>query len=76
MIKLDFDIHKIKNFGMGAVLGLAAGVLAVPLAAYHIISENNTKAAAKEAELTAENEALGDQIRMETADGAITRTLG
>ena len=49
MIKLDFDIHKIKNFGMGAVLGLAAGVLAVSLGAYHIISENNTKAAATEA---------------------------
>ena len=75
MIKLDFDIHKIKNFGMGAALGLAAGVLAVSLGAYHIISENNTKAAAKEAELTAENEELRDQIKKENAVEANTETL-
>ena len=75
MIKLDFDIHKIKNFGMGAVLGLAAGVLAVSLGAYHIISENNTKAAAKEAELTAENEELRDQIKKENAVEANAETL-
>lgn len=75
MIKLDFDIHKIKNFGMGAVLGLAAGVLAVSLGAYHIISENNTKAAATEAELTAENEELREQIKKENAVEANTETL-
>ena len=60
---------------MGAVLGLAAGVLAVSLGAYHIISENNTKAAATEAELTAENEELRDQIKKENAVEANTETL-
>ena len=75
MIKLDFDIHKIKNFGMGAVLGLAAGVLAVSLGAYHIISENNTKAAATEAELTAETAVRREQIKKENAVEANTETL-
>lgn len=60
---------------MGAVLGLAAGVLAVSLGAYHIISENNTKAAATEAELTAENEELREQIKKENAVEANTETL-
>ena len=75
MIKFDFDIHEIKHFGMGIALGLAAGVLAVSLGAYHIISEDKAEAAAKEAELTAENEELRGQIKKENAVEANTETL-
>lgn len=75
MIKFDFDIHKIKDFGMGLILGLAAGVLAVSLGTYHIIDENNTKAAAEKAELTAENEELKEQIKKENAVESNAETL-
>ena len=75
MIKFDFQIHKIKTIGMGAVLGLAAGVLFTSLGAYHIISEERTEAAEAKAELTADNEELKEQIKKEKAVEENTATL-
>ena len=75
MIKFDFDRHKMKPFGIGAALGLAVGVLAVSLGAYHIVSQNKAEVAAQEAELTAENEELKEQIKKEKAVEENTETL-
>ena len=60
---------------MGAALGLAAGVLFTSLAAYRIISGERSEAAAAEAELTAENEELKEQIKKEKAVEENTETL-
>ena len=75
MINFNFDIHKLKRAGMGAALGLAAGVLFTSLAAYRIISGERSEAAAAEAELTAENEELKEQIKKEKAVEENTETL-
>ncbi len=75
MIKMGFNRHKMKIFSMGAALGLAVGALAVSSGAYYIISRNNEKAAEEEAELTAENEELREQIKKENAVEANTETL-
>lgn len=75
MINFNFDIHKLKRAGMGAALGLAAGVLFTSLAAYRIISGERSEAAAAEAELAAENEELKEQIKKEKAVEENTETL-
>ena len=75
MINFNFDIHKLKKAGMGAALGLAAGVLITSLAAYRVVSEERAEAAASEAELTAENEDLREQIKKEKAVEENTETL-
>ena len=71
MINFRFDKHKIAMFGMGAALGLAAGILFTVLGAYHFISETRLDAAVTETKLTRENEELKKEIeesqREETA---------
>ena len=75
MIKFSLKIHKMKKYGIGAALGLVTGVLITVLAAACILSEERTEASAAQAELTAENEELKEQIRKEKAVEENTQTL-
>ena len=62
MINFNLDKHKMKMFGMGAALGLAAGILLTVLGAYHIIAETRSEASVTETKLTRENEELKQEI--------------
>ena len=75
MIKFDIDRHKIKTLGAGAAAGLAAGILITFLGAYCVISEDRSAAAAKEEQLTQENEQLAEELKKERAVQENTETL-
>ncbi|KAA8502270.1 M15 family metallopeptidase [Mediterraneibacter catenae] len=75
MIKFDIDRHKIKTLGAGAAAGLAAGILITFLGAYCVISEDRLAAAAKEEQLTQENEQLAEELKKERAVQENTETL-
>lgn len=62
MINFNLDKHKMKMFGMGAALGLAAGILLTVMGAYHIIAETRSEASVTETKLTRENEELKQEI--------------
>ena len=74
MINFHFDKHKITMFGMGAALGLAAGILFTVLGAYHVISETRSEAAVTETKLTRENEELKKEMEESQSEETAAET--